>query len=72
MKDACKIKSPQNERHNKTVNSARERSSDIELERLESTADGSAAGTFPPSSVLCHEYLDTGWAEPANTLCTGV
>lgn len=40
---------------------------DIELERLESTANGGASGAFPTGALLGHENLDAGRAETADT-----
>lgn len=40
-------------------------SSNIELERLEPTADGGTAGTLPSRSVFGHENFNTGRADTA-------
>lgn len=46
----------------------RRRSTDLQLERLESAADGCTAGTLPPRPLLGHENLDARLAEPTDAL----
>ena len=44
----------------------------VELERLETASNGGAPGAFPARSLLAHQDVDTGLAETADALGTGV
>jgi hypothetical protein len=46
-------------------------SSDIELERLEPTADSCAARTRPTCSLFCHQNLNTGMTDATDTFRAG-
>ncbi len=59
-------------KHHRLHQSRRERSSNIELKRLEPAANSGTAGALPPGSVFYHEDLDAGGAEAADALGAGV